>query len=119
MPNLMTLPTLHLPSGKNICIVFKNGSTQASFSFIFYLFNQTSLQFLQQIYVKKCPSSIWCWDSNPQPSECESLPITTGHNTLTTHSRDTTKHMYCFFILILLKIENGPFPASFSLFSSS
>ena len=24
----------------------------------------------------KCPSSIWCWDSNPQPSEHESPPIT-------------------------------------------
>ena len=98
--------------------VAKNVPTTASFLFIFDLFKQT-LQFLQQIYVKKCASGKWCWDSNPQPSECESLPITTGHNTLTTHSRDTTKHMYCFFILILLKIENGPFPASFSLFSSS
>ena len=58
-------------------IVFKNGPTPASFSLIFGLFKQTSLQFLQQIYVKKCPSSIWCRDSNPQPSERESLPITT------------------------------------------
>ena len=36
----------------------KNGPTPASFSFIFSLFKQTLLQFLQQIYVKKCPSSI-------------------------------------------------------------
>ena len=49
----------------------------ASFPFIFGLFKQTSLQYLQQIYVKKCPSSIWCQDSNPQPLERESLPITT------------------------------------------
>ena len=28
-------------------------------------------------YVKKCPSSMCCWDSNTQPSEHESLPITT------------------------------------------
>ena len=27
--------------------------------------------------MKKCPSSIWCRDWNPQPSERESLPITT------------------------------------------
>ena len=27
--------------------------------------------------MKKCPSSIWCWDSNPQPLEFESPPITT------------------------------------------
>ena len=45
--------------------------------FVFDLFKQTSLQFLQKIYVKKCPSSIRCRDSNPQPLECESLPITT------------------------------------------
>ena len=31
----------------------KNGPTPASFSFIFGLFKQTSLQFLQQIYVEK------------------------------------------------------------------
>ena len=31
----------------------KNGPTPASFLFIFGLFKQTSLQFLQQIYVKK------------------------------------------------------------------
>ena len=34
-------------------IFFKNGQTPASFSFIFGLFKQTSLQLLQQIYVKK------------------------------------------------------------------
>ena len=34
--------------------VFKNGPTQASFSFIFGLFKQISLQFLQQINVEKC-----------------------------------------------------------------
>ena len=27
--------------------------------------------------MKNCPSSIWCQDSNPRPSERESLPITT------------------------------------------
>ena len=55
----------------------KNGPTPASFSFVFGLFKQTLLQFLQKIYVKKCPSSIRYQDSNPRPSECESLPITT------------------------------------------
>ena len=44
--------------------------------FIFGLFKQT-IHFLQQINVKKCPSSIWRWDSNPWPLEHESLPITT------------------------------------------
>ena len=31
----------------------------------------------QQIYMKICPSSIWCWNSNPRPSEHEYPPITT------------------------------------------
>ena len=50
------------------------------FLIYFHLFKQT-LQFLQQIYARKCPSSIQCWDSNPQPSEHKSPPITTrpGH----------------------------------------
>ena len=58
-------------------IVFlKNGPTPGSFSFIFGLFKQT-IQFLLQINVKKCPSSTRRQDSNPQPFECESSPITT------------------------------------------
>ena len=55
---------------------FKIGPTPASFLFIFGLFKQT-IQFLQQINVKKCPSSIRRWDSNPRPLERESTPITT------------------------------------------
>ena len=42
----------------------------------FCLFKQT-LQFFQQVNVKKCPSSICCWDSNPRPLEHESPTITT------------------------------------------
>ena len=55
---------------------FKNGPSPASFSFIFGLLKQT-LRFLQQINVKKCPSSIQCWDLNQQPLKHESPPITT------------------------------------------
>ena len=45
---------------------------------LFHLFTWfQTLKFLQQINVKKCPSSRRCWDSNPQPLEQESLPITT------------------------------------------
>ena len=55
----------------------KNGPTPASFSFIFGLFNQTLLQFLQQVKCQKCPSNIRCRDSNSQPSDYESLPLTT------------------------------------------
>ena len=52
----------------------KMGQPRPLLSFIFSLFNQTSLQILQQINVKKCPG---CRDSNPKPSEPESPPITT------------------------------------------
>ena len=48
----------------------------ALFSFIFRLFKQT-IQILQQINVKKCPSSIQCRDLKSQPSESESPPLTT------------------------------------------
>ena len=46
---------------------------------LFHLFLsfQTTLQFLQQIYVNKCPPSKWCRDSNSRPLECESPPTTT------------------------------------------
>ena len=47
----------------------------ALFLVYFRHFKQT-LQFLQQIYVKECPSSLWCRDLNPQPSEHESPPTT-------------------------------------------
>ena len=43
---------------------------------LFRLFKQ-SVQFLQQIYVKKCPSNIRSWDANPQPSVHESPPKAT------------------------------------------
>ena len=43
-------------------------------SFIFGLF-QTNDTILQQINVVKHPSNIQCWDSNPQPLEYESPPI--------------------------------------------
>ena len=58
-----------------ICLIM--GQPWPLLSFIFGLFKRTSLQVLQKIYVKKCPSSIQCRDSNPQPSERESPPITT------------------------------------------
>ena len=48
----------------------------ASLSFIFGLFQTNINTILQIIYVKKCPSNIWHWDSNPQPSERESPLIT-------------------------------------------
>ena len=62
------------PIGKSF---FKNGPTPASFLFIFGLFKQTLLQFLQQIKCEKYPSSFQCRDSNSQPSNYKSPPLTT------------------------------------------
>ena len=62
--------------GLDTFILILNGPAPASLSFIFGLFNQ-AIQFLQQINVKKCPSSIRCWDSNTQPFKQESSPTTT------------------------------------------
>ena len=45
--------------------------------FIYFRLFKHALQFLQQINVNKCPSSIRCRDSNSQPLEHESPPITT------------------------------------------
>ena len=73
LPNLVTLVVvLRDMSGLDLMFFLKNGL----FSFIFGLFKQ-ALQFLQQIFVKKCPSSILCQNSNKRLLEHESLPITT------------------------------------------
>ena len=45
--------------------------------FVYFRSLQTHINtILQKIDVKKCPSSIRRWDSNPRPSERESPPIT-------------------------------------------
>ena len=54
----------------------KMGQPRPLFHFFVYS-NNTFYNFLQQINVKKYPSSIWCRDSNLQPLEHESPPITT------------------------------------------
>ena len=47
------------------------------FLFIFVFSNNHFNFYNKYRYVKKCPSSIWCWDSNPCASEHEPSPITT------------------------------------------
>ena len=58
-----------------VCYFFKKAFLGLSFVFS-TVFKQT-LQILQQINEKKRPSSIRCRDSNSQPSDYESPPITT------------------------------------------
>ena len=45
--------------------------------FVYFCLFEQKIPFLQQIYVKKCPSRIQCCDSNPRPLEHEYPPITT------------------------------------------
>ena len=55
---------------------FKIKWASRSLFFVYFRSFQTNNTFLQQINVKICPSSIWCWDSNPQPLKHESSPNT-------------------------------------------
>ena len=61
---------------KYIQRVFLNGPTPVSFSFIF-IFSNTNDNFWQQLNVKNVHPVKWCRDSNSQPWEHESPPITT------------------------------------------
>ena len=45
--------------------------------FVYFHPLKQTIQFLQQINVKKCPSSIRRQDSNSQPSDYQSPPLTT------------------------------------------
>ena len=56
---------------------FKKWVNPASFSFYFRSFQTNIITIFTTIICKKCPSSIQCWDWNPQSLERESIPITT------------------------------------------
>ena len=56
-------------------IGFLNGLSPTSFPLISSF--QTNITIFTPNTCEKCPSSIWCWDSNPQPSVHEFPPITT------------------------------------------
>ena len=58
---------------KQLITFFKKMGQPRPLFCLFSVFSNKHYNF----YVKKCPSSIWCWDSNPRPLESESLPITT------------------------------------------
>ena len=64
----------HLPTHQGNWI-FKNGPSRP----LFRLFSsfQTNITIFTANKCEKCPSCKWRWDSNPQPSEHESPPITT------------------------------------------
>ena len=45
--------------------------------FVYFRSFQTNITIFTTNICEKCPSSIWCRDSNPRPLEHKSLPITT------------------------------------------
>ena len=62
----------------DLSVSFLNGATPASFLVYFRSFRTNKTIFTTNQYEKmSCPSSIWRRDSNPQPLEHESSPITT------------------------------------------
>ena len=56
---------------------FQKWANLSLFYGLFWSFQTNSITFFTTNRCEKCPSSIQCWDSNPQPSEHESAPITT------------------------------------------
>ena len=77
---------------------------------LFHLFSyfQTNTTILQPIDMKKCQSSIRCWDSNPQSSKYESPPITTRPGLLPKLTRcfSAVDSIKCF--LLRLQKTSGP-----------
>ena len=63
-------------NGINFFFFLKNGPTPASFC-LFSSFQTHITNFTTNMNVKKCPSSIRRWDSNSQPCDYESPPLTT------------------------------------------
>ena len=60
----------------NFLFFLKKWANSAHFFIYFWSF-QTNITIFTTKICEKCPSSIWCQDSKPQPLECESLPIMT------------------------------------------
>ena len=108
------VPTLHEPLSNtaircpNENIVFvKMGLPWPLFHLFSYF--QTNTTILQPIDMKKCQSSIRCWDSNPQSSKYESPPITTRPGLLPKLTRcfSAVDSIKCF----LLRLQKTSDPA--------
>ena len=56
--------------------ILKMGQSRPLFH-LFLSFQTHITNFATYNYVKNCPFSIWCWDSNSRPLERESPPVTT------------------------------------------
>ena len=64
----------------NSCDLFTSSKVRLPrplFNLFSVFFKQTSIQFYKKLF-EKYTSREQCWNSNRQPSDCESHPITTG-----------------------------------------
>ena len=69
---------IYFPSMLSIIILFFKKMGQPGLFFVYFWSFQTNIiTIFTTNKCEKCPSRIWCQDLNPQPSECEPLPITT------------------------------------------
>ena len=75
--DLVRCPRSSARGGENVYLLLSSRMGHSHPLLVYFGLFKQSIQLLQQINVKNCPSSIWCWDSNLQPSEYESPPITT------------------------------------------
>ena len=71
--NLCTMTTIRT---ETFLFIFKKGLNLVSFN-LFSSFQTHITNFITNRYLKKCPPSIWCKNSNSQPLEHESPPLTT------------------------------------------
>ena len=58
------------------CFFLKKWANPGLFFVYFQSFQTNIITIFTTNICEKCPSSIWCQNLNPCPSECESLPIT-------------------------------------------
>ena len=65
-----------IKKGSNNVVCFLMGQPWPLLLFNFGLFQTNIITIFTKNMCENCPSSIWCWDLNPQPSEHESPPIT-------------------------------------------
>ena len=73
---MFILPTNQIAGIQTLTFLKKMGQPRPLFN-LFLSFQTHITNFATNRYVKKYPSSIHCWDSNAQPLEHESTPITT------------------------------------------
>ena len=79
---ILRILVINYQSDFNLCSTsfFTKWALPGLYFVCFLLFYRQTMQSIQQTNVKKCPSIIQCWDSNPRPSGCHYLHISIKSN---------------------------------------